>query len=925
MTLTHAGLRDAAFVWPAVIVGTRQVFVSFRRCFALDKVDTSAQLQLFADTRYRLWVNGALVATGPARFVPTYPEYDTVTLAPWLRTGDNELLVEVNDYGCSSYHSMPESRGGFWARGRVGEHDLTTPGSWEMRVETAWEEDAPLFSFAQNAVEVCDLRRRGEGDAEAWLAVERVPASEAPWGEPVPRSVPMAPLRAAKPATLEARGALADDELVMGFRIPSQARNGAAETTARREQVFVLHIEAPRAMQVRLGLFWGQFWLNGERVEVEKEGDRNNRREVSLALQAGSNVFCGVIEQLSQTEVWDVLFGWPRDAGLRFAAHADGRGADAFRLSPLLEPDEAETWLADGRPVERDGWTICPVRTAVALTPARVMAWDRWARAEEAPGPWPRDGEPLQSAASNYAWVFGFAHEYVGHVELDIEASAGTVVDVGYDEWRRDDGMIDIYRTNPFVHTVDRYILREGRQRVLGFYPRGGRYVQVTVRAAAAAKAVLHGIRILETRTLEAAGGFAGGPAVWGDIWRASVATLVGSTEEAYSDSPWRERGTYVGDFWVNQQVHRLLSPDLRIARRGLRVFAQAQLEDGQIPCVAPAHLRKPHEDFSLIWVLAVRDHWALTGDVALVKEVWSALERLWASRSWEADTTGLWAGEGKRMFIDWGALPEEREGQANAVLNAFRLKALAASAELARAWGREDLAEAFASAERRLRAVFVERLWDEQAQRFAAARTFAEDQLFTTPAVHANALAWTLRLGDERQQAAVEQYVFDALARNYTQGCEAGQASGHMELYFLAWVLPHLAMRGQAARAEALITETWGPLVEDGFGTLPECFCRRQQGIGSRCHSWSGFPAVYFTRDVLGLRQAVAGDPDRWVFDPRVSDAVEGAEGELPHARGMMEARWWREADGTIRATVKAPTGVEVAVDERVRRVEAE
>jgi hypothetical protein len=93
---------NARFVWTDPHGRGRNVFVAFRRVFRLAKPPARARLHLFADTRYRLRVNGAVAGYGPARFYPGHPQFDTVDLALLLRGGHNEIAVEVNSFGSSS-------------------------------------------------------------------------------------------------------------------------------------------------------------------------------------------------------------------------------------------------------------------------------------------------------------------------------------------------------------------------------------------------------------------------------------------------------------------------------------------------------------------------------------------------------------------------------------------------------------------------------------------------------------------------------------------------------------------------------------------------------------------------------------------------------------------------------------------------------
>jgi len=96
-------MRPATFIWVDAAGTGRNVFAQFRRTMRLANVPRRAEMKLFVDTRYRLVINGQVAGYGPARFVPRAPEYDAVDIAPYLKTGGNEIVVEVNHFGTASF------------------------------------------------------------------------------------------------------------------------------------------------------------------------------------------------------------------------------------------------------------------------------------------------------------------------------------------------------------------------------------------------------------------------------------------------------------------------------------------------------------------------------------------------------------------------------------------------------------------------------------------------------------------------------------------------------------------------------------------------------------------------------------------------------------------------------------------------------
>ena len=183
---------QGSFVWADLPRGLQGVAVGFRRTFNLSSKPSSAQLHLFADARYILWINGTYVDRGPARFQPNGPEYDTIDIARYLKQGKNAvaLLVAGNLSGGKVMRHIPgvtacleidgkcvSKTDGTWRwsnRTRYRTVKATWPNLWESEVDATMEDGDWTVA---------------EYDDSAWKSAIDVPGSD--WGPLTARRIPM--------------------------------------------------------------------------------------------------------------------------------------------------------------------------------------------------------------------------------------------------------------------------------------------------------------------------------------------------------------------------------------------------------------------------------------------------------------------------------------------------------------------------------------------------------------------------------------------------------------------------------------------------------------------------------------------------------------------------------------------------------------
>ena len=272
------------------------------------------------------------------------------------------------------------------------------------------------------------------------------------------------------------------------------------------------------------------------------------------------------------------------------------------------------------------------------------------------------------------------------------------------------------------------------------------------------------------------------------------------------------------------------------------------------------------------------------------------------------------------RNFVDWGARREHRTLDENATLNAFRLAALEAAAELHDLLGDDQAADAYRREREEVLDAWNRRLWIPGSERFAPG--YADGARVEEPSLHTQVLALAFGLCNDARREALATHVADRLLRNTAHAVRGEPADDFAELYFLQYAFEAMRNVGRFDVIATLVSECQAVQEQHGAWAYWECLHRGVKGGGSWCHAWSTACLPFFTRDVLGVREAEPGRLDRLVIDPKV-EGIDQAEGSVPHPDGPVRVAWRREPGGALRLRADGPEGVTL-VDAEGRTPEA-
>jgi alpha-L-rhamnosidase len=910
--------QNARYIWNDPEGRGRNRYVLFRKSFDLPGEPRSGELNLFADTRYRLIVNGVTLGHGPARFFLPKPEYDTFDLTPHLRRGANTIAIAVNSYGCVSFHNV-KSIGGLIAWGEASDDagdvlTLDSDASWRAIESPGHQRETHYLSFALNPAEQLDARKMPEGwelpgfDDSAWPPAV-LQAHPEHWGALAARSIPPLDESEITPprrlSTWVARDLPGEDI----HSLMLTTREG--ESLHTQAQVAVMtFLHSPRKQRITFGAWWGRYWMNGQELKGTPREDVGLRQDFSAELEEGWNTL--LVFESVRSDWWDFHLALPADAEVSISAE---RQVDSPNVFLVGGPWEGAS-MHEARDMD------LPL-TAPEDLPESLGPWTPWSRGRKADMPvrereWkvfeliPDDSSVLADVPklsehvgdNTLVLLYDFEDEVLGRPVLEFSAAAGTVVDVTYSERLDADGK-SIVQPRHLVDMVERYVAREGGQRWQTFHPRGFRYMEVLIRGDLG-KFSLEKVALTRANyPVREIGQFECSDPLLNDIWKLGRATLYACMEDAYLDCPWRERGLYSGDFLVQFHTNLATYGDTDLFRRCIELFLLAQGENGLVPAGAHGLPAGRHPDYSAIIPQTLWCYWTRTGDVDFLRQMEPRLHRL---------LDGLWAlrrgddvlldGSDLQPYID---LSHMDRGGINCALNCFYESGFRHGAKVLDLLGEPDEAEKWRTRANGLAEAIRREFWSEEHNAFVD--RLRSDVPETEPSVPANALPLLFDIADERQKAGAISYVEAAMAKNFRVAEPEGNDDCNVTGYFSYYALGVLYRFGKVAQAEQFIRTYWGRMLEQGAWTCWEFLVDR----ASRCHAWSSSPTHYLSTQVLGVRLPDRADAGTVEIHPNPG-TLTWARGVYPHPSGPIRVEW-RIEDGKLCVDYDAPEGVEVAV----------
>lgn len=907
----------AAWVWLDGVGGRAYNGWAWFRCrFEWDgKADV--ELRLSADSRYRLWVNETWAGEGPVRGWPSAWYFDRRRLNDALRAGENTLLVLVQHYGCSTFHTIAQ-QAGFIAELVAGDTLLAATGGrgWEMAAAPEFRSATPRIAVQLPAMEIYDARLAGRPVWEEPGVVSRPRWRGLRERDVVDSVLSKHPVASKPQARLVKIRAPIWSVPTLKLLHPD-TRLVAVQMT--RALALASELDCTRPIEATEWMLKGwELWIDGQKYTADARP----------ALAPGRHHVLLVVRDLFSDWV-DIAVGFPQGANVIWRDPVTGESAQPWRL--LRNPDgnvagDDLLWMThNARDLgeARQSWTGIGARWGALTTKREDLVELCQERGESIPNAELffedtdalfKERTPLrdirQSEHPEGGWLISPSPEgdvelswdlggqFCGYHEIEVDAPEGTAIDVSLIEHVRADGVLQHTDRN---RNCFRYLTRAGHQRYTTRQRRSGRHLFLTVRGATG-PVHLRSLIVRESRyPAETPVPFTCSDESLTRVWCAAHRTMQLSMDDVFIDSLY-EHTLWVGDA-RNEQLYALIAYGARdVSRRSMRLAADSLQRLPMVGSQVPSGWDTIIPIWSFLWGMSVWEYYDYSGEREALEEFWPAVTKNLRGGAAQLNSELLFDAPWWNLF-EWADLDCDHRVVLYNTL--FFIGAVEAAIKCGRVLEAHDDIPWLETLARRLRAA-VARRFDAERGLFPDAVKSDGASVWTRTGVHTQFLAalFDVATGDTARG------LLDQVERNAGELVDMGSPFA-----FQFWAEAF----EKAGREDVVIRglrERFAPMVEigdtlwealPGSKTSPPGYPTR-----SHCHGWSCCPMDFFPRILLGLRQVEPGGR-AFVCSPQ-PHGLTSAEGGRMTPRGPIRVRW--ELRGALCLVwVQAPEGVGVTL----------
>ena len=919
----------ANWIWDKSDEYEKNHWLCFRKAFVACNI-RSATLYISADSRYTVYLNGNIVGRGPGRFWPFAIDFDTYDVLRFLSKRENVLAMEVNHYGTSTSQYIHQPGGLFAQLDMVllsGEKQtVCSDGTFRCWPCAAFSKKTSRVNVSQPFVEAYDARDIDDGwklagfdDSARQPCVLAYNAREKK-SCMIPRDVPPLaeykkyPRAVMRKQWIKAYGTSVTvdfgnafypqntstaDKLQIGYIATS------IHSPEERECVFTLVSKMWPFKQER-------FSLNGEVTVMEID-----QRQAKIRLKKGENLFILDVSGAYQRYYVDLHFD---NSDISFDVKQ--YGCRFLGIGPFDYAEIGNIVCAEGFHVNFEDpryQSAIHARSVDALgnysdfirpisedciDEANIKTLSCYQRVIEKKPVLSDDQNmvipngtftTVEGAQYDTEFIVDFGMEVSGYVCIDVEAEAGTVIDILGFEYLSDRPEIPDDLNNSMRYTAGHNRSSYTFHRRAGF-----RYLLLIVRSS------LFPCKIFEISVQESnfptaqVGSFSCSDETLNRIWEISKNSLGLCMEDVFVDCPAFEQAYWIGDANLTALFQYYVYGNADIVKRSLTMAARS-LRRSKLPeCHVPAGVSFVLSTWALFWAHSASDYYQFTGDAEFEHRIYPDVKQTLDEFLCHVNSDNLLKIDAWNM-LDWSGMDTPYHGVVSH-LNGFLIQALRSTAEASRRIGDTKTEERYLSAAQNISQAINLYLWNNDRKAYVDCARDGEKSSVISLLTQA-VLLMSGCVPEERRESVLR--LFDGKHEDIV---------GFGTPFACFFLYEVMASRNQFQELVADIKRRWSVMLEHGATTCWETFVGfyQERLTRSYCHAWSAVPCYMFGRYVLGIAPTAPG-----FSKVRIAPHACGltfAKGSVPTPHGIISVSW-KEVNGEIVLEYDVPDTVEVEV----------
>ncbi len=364
-------------------------------------------------------------------------------------------------------------------------------------------------------------------------------------------------------------------------------------------------------------------------------------------------------------------------------------------------------------------------------------------------------------------------------------------------------------------------------------------------------------------------------------IWDVSVKTLALTCREVFIEGIKRDHWVWSGDAVQSFLMNYYVFGDYDGCRDTLWALR------GKDP--VPRHLNHIM-DYTFYWFDAVEKYRLYSGDKNIARQIWPRMKSLMAFALGRLDANGRPVDRPDDwMFIDWASVELPNHGGVTSFEQMLLVRALEATALVAKEVGAETDAESYLARAKKLRAEIVPLFWNEE--KGGLMHLLKNDgTLHPLLTRYPNMFGLFYGYFDEAQKKRV---VKDVLLNDKVMKIQTP--------YMRFYELESLCALGMQKEVTKEIKAYWGGMLKLGATSFWELYNPSESGLQhyamygrrfgrSLCHAWGASPVYLFGRYYLGVTPTSPGFKT-YEVKPNLG-GLDWIEGDVPTPWGRIHVR---------------------------------